>query len=1265
MNSGLAKVWTAGALALAIGGCTAVGPAPERDLGLLLRPRTAQWQSPLRLTSRAAGTLEGDYHGGRRRLAFASRETGDSEVWLQEDAPLGLEPPRVPAPHSARDRDPRLSPEGGRVVFTSTREDTTGDIWLIDLRRSIGRRALRAFAGGNDLRKLTGPDMADGEPCWHPDGGTIFLARSPLLRGEYDIWQLDLGDGSPTRLTTAGGQMPDCSPDGRHVAFVSSQAGESVSIYVMRLADKAVARLTAGPCIDLAPCWSLDGKSILFSRYGFDMNRDGYIDRSDAASIFSVSFDAGIFTEEKRPPARQLTSYAFSDAVPRPAPGGFLFTSDRVAGGERQSDTLNLWALPMNGEAPAFDRTSEFLEFARSQERVQGADAWRRLLAWQNVLWAARESHYSGRTKFDLPAWGDTAEAWLRTADLLVQLGHPRMARQALSELLVEFPASAVFCGLARARLLALARDELAGRALQEAAGDWAEHLSKARRLLADWTVRMETAEGRGDTDGAHALGEVCALAQLEIGLALRGMNKHAEALAALGLVGERYPDHAGPCARALFATAEVFGLLGDPETVRETHLRLLRAYPDAEPYASRAAALVVDSIVADPSQQDRVAALRTLIEQHAAERVLPALAHNRIGDLFYQSKDYYRARKAYQRTIEDYPYESLQVAVAHLALAAIQTDQQDFGAALETYRRLHWRLTDPASGRPELLRRALDGYVDATLRKARKELDVGDVKLALSTYSQLEAFDPSLAAGHRGVVDCLYLLGRNDEAILRYRAAVERDGRDDVAHFALARAYSYYGPQEWVGSPSGSRRRAAIDREALKHVGLAILLRHDVSYYHQLRGFLFSRIALATDNDEARVQTLDSYLTGLGLSVPAQDGLNHANLLFNVAEAYMLVGQDENASEYYGRAVAAGFSLKGKRGEAALEDISRSAISCGSYRFAAQMLRRALDGLSGPLPDDAKERRSVLVRRARLLDQVALAYYLDGDHAAAADYYRRNVDALGDLILEYPARRTGYMRNLIRAQRNQALNIYLAVQHGALEPGELQTAYRLLLAAVDAVEQAGVVEQQDDAPGIITIDIQVAVGGAGGLAKFDLAAEKRLLYTYLGLISAEAGDYGAAAEFLRGKLSLYPELPEDTEERAVFTEQGIVWSQLAAYLARAGDLRGAADAFAEAMTLEHRAGNLQGEMADCFSLGRIALRLAQMPPEKRGMAQAKFYDWCVEVVGHHRRLLAASKAEDYAHLAKRQSGLSANLIQLLTVLGPIVPQESPHGEGE
>lgn len=1272
-------LWLTLAAALVTAGCGGPGALRRRDIAELLPSERADWNRPVRITAMAGGALEGDYHEGRRLLVFTSRASGGPDLWLEQDAPLGLAPARMLEPHSARDGSPRLGPKGRRVAFSSSRADAGGDIWLLTLRRGDVACAatwvftagglLRVVTGGKMLRRLTGRDSADDHPCWHPDGKRVFFASAPSLRRPYDLWELNLKSGRRRRLTTDGGQMPDCSPDGRLLVYAarSSVGGGGVALHVLRLADGKAARLTAGDALDVYPCWSADGRRVFFSRYRLYTDGNGRIDTDDRPALFSVRLDERVFGRDPQlPPARQLTSYASSHLWPRPIPGGLLFASNRGAAPAAGGGTFNLWALSEGGEVPAFQRVSAFLDFARARHTDAAAGPWARLLAWQNAMWAARESRYSGNIEMNLPRWADAAEAWLRSADLLADLGQTADARSALDEVPRQFPDSPAATALARARLLALERRGMVGGQLAGAAEDWRKHLARAESLLEECERRALSPEPGTQTPrpipGVGGLRTACALAQLGIGLTHQAMKEYPAALAALDRVTKEYPEQVDAAAQAMLATAEVYGVLDEPASVRAVYLALLRAYPRAEPYASRAAASVVESITAGgpagPTVDERVSKLRELIESYRDEPVLPALAQNRIGDLLYEARDHARARRAFRRAIDRFPGEERQAAVAYLALAAIDVEQQKYASALDHYRELHGRLRG-GEGEEDLYRRARDGYVNVALMKAARELETGDVPLAAGTYSGLLEFDPGLVPAHRGLVDCQERLGRLDEAIARYRAAAEHDPRDHVAHYALARAYSYYGPSDWLATRSATRRRAAIDREALKVLGQAVLVRHEVSYYHQLRGFLFSRIALATGDTEAPLQALESYLTALALSDPGRDRVGHAEALFNAAEGSLAVGRHENAYEYYRRAVATGFPLTGERGQAALEHMSRSALAVGKYESAVDMLQDALAGMAGlPPAADERERIQRLGRRARLVDQMALAHYLSGDHAAAQDDFRRTAALLEELIERDRGSRRAYTRNLLRARRNEALNIYHAVRSGRMSETHLQRAWDLFEATLDALDAVGVVQQQEEeAPGLITIEIEVAVGEEAGLARFDIEAEKRLIYTYLARISALAGRFEEAASLMEKKLALYPDLPEDTERLDMLTERAIVWSQLAeyrlrgAYRLRGGALKAAAEAFSSALRLDERAQNLEGQMDHCRSLGRVALRMARLPATERGMPDEELKAWLQRIIALHRDLLAKSAERQAARLTAQAVGLSANLAELTPLL--------------
>ncbi|MFO7957355.1 MAG: hypothetical protein R6X33_09670 [Candidatus Brocadiia bacterium] len=325
------------------------------------------------------------------------------------------------------------------------------------------------------------------------------------------------------------------------------------------------------------------------------------------------------------------------------------------------------------------------------------------------------------------------------------------------------------------------------------------------------------------------------------------------------------------------------------------------------------------------------------------------------------------------------------------------------------------------------------------------------------------------------------------------------------------------------------------------------------------------------------------------------------------------------------------------------MRNISRSATATGNYAMAAGLLRDFLEGMPES-PDDVGAMR----RRAEILDRLALARNLDGDYRAAVERYRQYADAVQALIEADPGSAGAFRRNLLRGYRNQAVNLYLAAREAGGGDEELRESYELLQRSVDRLTEVGVVEREEEGGGgLVTIEVEVAVGGRKGAGEFDMAAESRLLYTYMGRISAVAGDYSQAISYLERKLGLYPDLPEDTERTDLLAEQAVVWSQIGSYQAAARDLRAARTAYRRAAELDARADNLEGEAAATVALGRVALAGGPPPTDAER----------AELIARHRRLLVALAQAGADYLLETEAALRTNLAALMD-RGGAVPEE-------
>ena len=107
----------------------------------------------------------------------------------------------------ALDRQPRYSPDGRRVIFSSNRSGNL-DLWELD--RDTGM-----------LRRLTDSPQEDWDPAYVGDGSRIVW--SSRRSGNLEIW-MAAADGSGARQVSRDGvdaENPSPSPDGRWITYTS------------------------------------------------------------------------------------------------------------------------------------------------------------------------------------------------------------------------------------------------------------------------------------------------------------------------------------------------------------------------------------------------------------------------------------------------------------------------------------------------------------------------------------------------------------------------------------------------------------------------------------------------------------------------------------------------------------------------------------------------------------------------------------------------------------------------------------------------------------------------------------------------------------------------------------------------------------------------------------------------------------------------------------------------------------------------------------
>ncbi|HEX5675649.1 MAG TPA: Tol-Pal system protein TolB, partial [Azonexus sp.] len=118
-------------------------------------------------------------------------------------------------------------------------------------------------ADGTGLQRLSQSSGIDTEPRFSPDGGTIYFTSD--RGGSPQIYRMSANGGGAQRVTFEGtyNVSPRPSPDGKSLAFIARRDGR-FQLSVMDLASKQVQILTDSQK-DESPSFAPNSRMILFA----------------------------------------------------------------------------------------------------------------------------------------------------------------------------------------------------------------------------------------------------------------------------------------------------------------------------------------------------------------------------------------------------------------------------------------------------------------------------------------------------------------------------------------------------------------------------------------------------------------------------------------------------------------------------------------------------------------------------------------------------------------------------------------------------------------------------------------------------------------------------------------------------------------------------------------------------------------------------------------------------------------------------------------
>jgi eukaryotic-like serine/threonine-protein kinase len=257
-----------------------------------------------------------------QRVIFSSRRSGNLDIWELSLA-TGAVRPLTDDP--GEDWDPALSPDGRQLIWSSNRSGTY-EIWIAD-------------ADGAHPRRITNDGDAEN-PTATPDGQWIVYASG--APANVGLWKIRADGTQATRLVAGYQLNPEVSPNGQHVLYRFTLAGSTrVQVRVLRLADGAdvpfeIVAAGRGSGREGRARWLQGGRAIAFTA----------ADERGVVGVYSQQFVPGADTSATRRRLGGFDPDSFVESFGVARDDSFLI----VAGLEQPSNLMSAENVPGLGD---------------------------------------------------------------------------------------------------------------------------------------------------------------------------------------------------------------------------------------------------------------------------------------------------------------------------------------------------------------------------------------------------------------------------------------------------------------------------------------------------------------------------------------------------------------------------------------------------------------------------------------------------------------------------------------------------------------------------------------------------------------------------------------------------------------------------------------------------------------------------------------------------------------------------------------------------
>lgn len=1077
-------------------------------------------------------------------IAFSSKRSGNMDIWIK--SVRGGSASQITT-HKTDDIMPTWSPDGKKITFVSYRDDALGDIWELSIKKKKN-----GFAAQGDPVRLTNYLGIDISPTYSPDGK--YIAFTSARAGNQNIFLFHRKSKQTYQLTNDNAIQPTWSPDSRRIAYVSFSKqlncpGQlfyaNISFAKKQPEIISVVPVTSGKTNVAFPNWHPLKEEIFITRYDNDTNHDGRLDPLDQPSLWIIRFTKNEVSPETvqngdLPTAviqidqenNQLSFQEMKliqsleyDYFPVCSRDSTVFFVSRRSGNE------DIFAVNANGPIPKKSNAFFQYEFANgyfpleSNELVYNAnendlnqdELQFRLLAFNRVLDFFPEEHV-------LAGW-----ALYEISKTYAAQGNINLAQAFYQDILSQFR-------------------------------DFTKIIQQTKLRLFELGFRINSAEIENQIKNLQVIindskdiPELQAEAQLFIA-EVYFLNKHyTEALNELEKIIKNDVNDHQTAAIAQLLIGDIYSNFGQTDEVINAYLKIIDNYADQGFWINKALEKI---LLLQPQNDlyDEISGYRQLISQYGNNRRLAARAQLKIGEQFYEQKDYDAAIEELSSVLQKYSDQKEETAQAQLLLAEVSIKKNDDLRAIKYYNDVIQNFGDVQSGLYVV--KAKEQLLDTYLDVGNKLRNAGEINAAYLRYRAAVQLSPKNIDANRKLISMLYAMGRIDEAVKLYTDLQTKYSSDEFFTYMVGLSYSYKSTEKSERTKDLShfdlktmQKSNEIIEGALSKNYRIIEAYLTLSYNYEFiekyqtierqkqRGWIASFLSTvvkpvesvlkwATFQKDQKPQqwyerAIDALTTAISLNSEEDNPLLESELALNLANNYYNLKEFgfERANYYYHIKLKYDPTFTSKKAEAdVFKRMGHCALVVENFKDGADYLQRAIK-----IYQELGDEENILLNIKRL----ALLYQSQGEFDKSIEYFKI---AAG--------------KDEENKKYNQLEIDYRSIAYNFLMLNDTEEAIRYGEKALNLIKSERV-ERIKAKPNWIKIGVlgvefpvwnlgQIGAGQSTAAGGFTTEEEEALIYAILGQSALGDRSIEKAITFLKKRLAIYRKRKDKIAE-AVF----------------------------------------------------------------------------------------------------------------------------------